>query len=265
MNKMLSFKSTAMMLIILSLTAFAVNCFASNSWQNIQEKGELVVGFCAQYPPFEFKTETGELKGFDVDLANAIGEKLDIPVKFKDGEWQGLIAGMEKGDYDILITCMGKTTARKKNVNFSDTYIDLTEVIIVRKEEKRIQGKADLTGKVVGTQIATSSERVVDGMAELVGEIKKYNYTTEAFLDLKYKRIDALVCGVAYAVVQIKKDPSFKIVGAPLNSTEVVIALPKDANELTSRINAALAEVKANGTYQKIYDKWLNLGQDTSE
>ncbi len=266
MNRHLLAKSTSILLIILSLIAFAVNGFASdNSWKSIKEKGELVVGFCAQYPPFEFKTETGELKGFDVDLANAIGEKLDIPVKFKDGEWQGLIAGMEKGDYDILITCMGKTTARKKNVNFSDAYIDLTEVIIVRKDETKIQGKTDLKGKIVGAQIATSSEQVVDGMADLVGEVKKYNYTTEAFIDLKFKRIDALVCGVAYAVVQIKKDPSFKIVGAPLHSTEIVIALPKDANDLTSRINAALAEVKANGTHQKIYDKWLNVSQDTSQ
>ena len=257
MKKKLTY--TSILLIFLSVILALSSYAKDSSWEKIKDKNELVVGFCAQYPPFEFKTETGELKGFDVDLANAIGKELGIPVKFKDGEWQGLIAGMNKGDYDILITCMGKTTARKKNVNFSDVYIDLTEVIVVRKDENSIKKKADLKGKIVGVQMATSSERVVDGMAGLIGEAKKYNYTTEAFLDLKYKRIDALVSGVAYAVVQIKKDPSFKIVGNPLNSTEIVMALPKDADNLTSEINNALAKVKAKGLYKEIYDKWLNV------
>ncbi|MFH1156896.1 MAG: ABC transporter substrate-binding protein [Pseudomonadota bacterium] len=254
------FKTVTIALIASALIAVAATGFASDaSWTKIKDKGELVVGFCAQYPPFEFKTETGEFKGFDVDLANAIGKELNIPVKFKDGEWQGLIVGMKKGDYDMLITCMGKTTAREQNVNFSDVYYNLTEVIVVRKDDDKIKEKADLKGKVVGAQMATSSEEVLDKMSDLVGESKKYNYTTEAFLDLKHKRLDALVCGIAYAVVQIKKDPSFKVVGAPLNSTEIVMALPKDADALALQINAALAKIRSDGLYQEIYDRWLNV------
>ena len=262
MNKRRIYILVLITLIASVLEAYATAGFAADSsWEKIGKKGELVVGFCAQYPPFEFKTETGEFKGFDVDLANAIGQELDIPVKFKDGEWQGLIAGMKNGKYDILITCMGKTTAREQNVNFSDVYYNLTDMIIVRKDEEMIKGKADLKSKVVGAQMATSSETVLDGLADFVGEAKKYNYTTEAFLDLKYKRIDALVCGIAYAIMQIKKDPSYKIVGNPLHSTEIVIALPKYANALTAKINSALAKVRTNGRYKKIYDKWLNVNQ----
>lgn len=239
----------------------AAGSAADPSWTKIKEKGRLVVGFCAQYPPFEFKTETGEFKGFDVDLANAIGRELGIPVTFRDGEWQGLIAGMKNGVYDILITCMGKTTARERNVNFSDVYCKLTEVILVRKDENGINGKADLRGRVVGAQMATSSETVLDGLAGLVGEAKKYNYTTEAFLDLKHNRIDAVICGIAYAAVQMKKDPSYKIAGKPLNSVEIVMALPKGADELTARVNSALARVRATGIYKEIYDRWLNVTQ----
>lgn len=232
---------------------------ADSSWDAIKEKKSLVVGFCAQYPPFEFKNEKGRFEGFDVDLGNAIGKHLEVDIVFKDGEWQGLIAGMQKGDYDMLITCMGETTARKENVNFSDVYIDLTEVLIVHKDESTIASVADLSGKTVGAQFATSSERLVDGLADRIGDIKKYNYTTEAFLDLKFKRIDALVCGMAYAVVQMKKDPSFKIVGEPLNSTPIVMALPKGADALTAKINDALAKIKRDGTYDKIYDTWIRL------
>jgi polar amino acid transport system substrate-binding protein len=248
-----------MMTVVAVVGMTSITLAADTSWEAIQAKKQLVVGFCAQYPPFEFKNDKGQFEGFDVDLGNAIGQKLGVDILFKDGEWQGLIAGMKKGDYDMLITCMGETTARKENVNFSDVYIDLTEVLVVRKEESKIASVADLADKTVGAQFATSSERVVDGLADQVGDIKKYNYTTEAFLDLKFKRIDALVCGMAYAIVQIKKDPSFKIVGEPLNATPIVMALPKGADALTAKINDALTRVRADGAYDKIYDTWIRL------
>jgi polar amino acid transport system substrate-binding protein len=229
-----------------------------NHWQKIKEKDELVIGFCAQYPPFEFKTSKGEFKGFDVDLGNQIGKYLNIPVKFKDGEWQGLIAGMNKGDYDMLITCMSKTNARKNNANFSDPYYDHPEVIVVRKDESKIKAAEDLADKVVGVQMSTSSEKTAESlMPELCKEIKKYNYTTEAFLDLKYKRIDAVICGHPYAIMQIKKDPSYKFVGEPLNKSDIVMVMPKGADTLTQKINQALASLKDDGTYDKLYSKWL--------
>lgn len=255
LNRFLSIFTVAAILLMSGINTFS----ADSSWQSIQEKKQLVIGFCAQYPPFEFKTETGEFQGFDVDLAQALGKELGISIVFKDGEWQGLIAGMKNGAYDMLITCMGKTTARKENVNFSDVYFDLTEVIVVRKDEKNIQKKADLKGKTVGAQMATSSERVLDGMMGIVGDAKKYNYTTEAFLDLKFKRIDALISGVAYATVQIKKDPSFKVLDESLNSTEIVMALPKGADTLTEKINHALDSVRESGQYQALYDKWFKI------
>lgn len=253
------------MWMVWMVSALAVVVMASElladdtSWEAVSAKKELVVGFCAQYPPFESKKENGQFEGFDVDLGNAIGRELGVKVVYKDGEWQGLIAGMKKGDYDMLITCMGKNTAREQNVNFSDVYFDLTEVIVVHKDETKISSVTDLSGKRVGAQFATSSEEVVDGMADRFRSIKKYNYTTEAFLDLKFKRIDALVCGLAYAVVQIKKDPSFKIVGEPLHSTEIVMALPKNADALTAKINGAMAKLNADGTYKRIYDTWISL------
>lgn len=251
----------AILIICFSLTICLVsNAFAGDdSWEKIQAKGEIVVGFCAQYPPFEYKNDKGGFEGFDVDLGKALANQLGIKITFKDAEWQGLIAGMNKGDYDMLITCMGKNDARGANVNFTDVYFNLTEVIVVRKDDQSIKDKADLKGKKVGAQMATSSEVVLDGMADLVAEAKKYNYTTEAFLDLKFKRIDAVVCGMAYAIVQIKKDPSFKITGTPLNSTEIVMVLPKGAQSLTDKINGSLSSIKKDGTYKTIYDTWIKV------
>lgn len=237
--------------------------FTSSVWaqddslKKILEKEKLVIGFCAQYPPFESKTKEGDFIGFDVDLGKAIAEKLKVKPEFKDGEWQGLVAGMNKGDYDILITCMSKSSARKKNANFTDVYFNLSEIILVRKDNNEIKGLEDMKDKVVGVQMATSSEKAVNDYPDAFKEIKKYNYTTEAFIDLKYKRIDAVVCGYAYAVTHNKKDPSFKVVGKPLHSSEIVMVLPKGADTLTEKINEALAALKNDGTYKKIHDKWL--------
>ena len=242
------------------ILCFFIFCTAADdSWKKISEKGKMEIGFCAQYPPFESKTKSGNFEGFDVDLGKALAEKLNITADFKDGEWQGLVAGMNKGDYDILITCMSKSNARKKNANFSDTYFSLSEVIIVRKDSKNIKGIEDLKEKTIGVQMSTSSEIAVNSFPEAFGEVKKYNYTTEAFMDLKYKRIDAVVCGYAYAVMQIKKDSSFIVTGKPLHSSEIVMVMPKGHDEFTQKINSALKEIKNDGTYKKIFDKWLAI------
>lgn len=233
---------------------------ADTSLTKVKEKGELAVGFCAQYPPFESKNEkTGEFEGFDIDLARALAKKIGVEVKLIDAEWQGLLAGLNKGEYDTLITCMSKSEARGENTNFSEVYYTLPDVIVVRKNEKAITSKESLSQKTVGVQLGSGSEQLADAMQETFKEIKKYNYNPEAFTDLKVGRIDAVLVGYAYAVNQMKADPSYKIVGDPLAEAEIVAVLPKGADALTQEINQALEEIKADGTYQAIYDKWLKV------
>jgi polar amino acid transport system substrate-binding protein len=230
---------------------------ADDSLERVQKRGELVVGFAAHYPPFESKNEkTGDFEGFDVDLAKALAAGLGGKAKFMDAEWQGLLGGLQKGDYDVLVTCMSKSETRGQNVNFSDVYYTLSDVVVVRKGETAIQGGQDLTGKVVGVQLGSGSEQIVDKMQGLK-DVKKYNYNPEAFLDLKHKRIDALVVGYAYAVNQLKADPDYAIVGEPLSADEIVMVLPKGADALTAKLNQGLAALRADGRYQKALDTWL--------
>ena len=252
---------TTVGLTILSVSALLLSDVqADTSLKKVSDKGVMVVGFCAQYPPFESKNErTGQFEGFDVDLAQALAQEMGVKPKFIDAEWQGLLAGLKKGDYDVLITCMSKSEARGQNTNFSDVYYNLPDVIVVRKDEVAVKGKDDLKGKTVGVQLGSGSEQLADSMKATFKDIKRYNYNPEAFTDLKVKRIDAVLVGYAYAVNQMKVDPSYKIVGEPLSVAETVVVLPKGADALTQKINAALAKIKANGTYQKIHDKWLKI------
>lgn len=246
------------------LAALAVPAQAGDgSWNKVKERGELIIGLAAHYPPFESRNEkTGELEGFDVGLAKALAAQLGVQPKFVDAEWQGLLGGLAKGDFDVLITCMSKSEARGKEVAFSDVYYKLADVIVVRKGDTAVTGKDDLRGKVVGVQLGSGSEQLVDKLAEQGAgfkEIKRYNYNPEAFLDLKAKRIDALVVGYAYAVNQIKEDPSYHVVDAPLSEAEIVMVLPQGADALVAKLNAALAKLRKNGTYQKIHDRWLKV------
>jgi polar amino acid transport system substrate-binding protein len=233
---------------------------ADTSLETIKSAGTMKVGFCAQYPPFESKNETtGQFEGFDVDLGKALARELGVEALFVDAEWQGLLAGLKKGDFDMLITCMSKSETRGENVNFSDVYYELPDVIVVRKDEQKINNREDLRGKTVGVQVGSGSEQLADSMQEHFGEIKRYNYNPEAFTDLKFNRLDAVLVGYAYAVQQMKTDPSFKVVGEPLAKAEIVIVLPQGADSLTDQVNQALVRLKENGTYEQIHDTWLKV------
>jgi len=260
MNQAIFTRLSFLLSLLFLVVVFSGPVMADDSLAKVKKAGELTVGFCAQYPPFESKNEkNGEFEGFDIDLAKAIAKEIGVDVKLIDAEWQGLLAGLNNGEYDTLITCMSKSEARGENTNFSEVYYKLPDVIVVRKDENAITGKESLKQKTVGVQLGSGSEQLADSMKDTFKEIKKYNYNPEAFTDLKFGRIDAVLVGYAYAVNQMKADPSYKVVGEPLAEAEVVAVLPQGADALTQEINRALANLKSDGTYQAIYDKWLNV------
>ncbi|WP_459202171.1 ABC transporter substrate-binding protein [Methanococcus sp. CF] len=229
------------------------------SWKNVEESGVLKVGLCAAWPPFESRNEkTGEIEGFDVDLANALGEELGVKVEIIDADWQALFGGLSKGDYDTLITCMSKKEAYAESVEMSDVYYELNDVIVVKKDNTEINSVSDLSGKTVGVQLATGSEQAVDSLSGL-GEIKRYNYNNEAFIDLQNNRVDAVVVGYTYALVQMSEYPDLKVLDEPVSSSDIVMVQKGGALELTVKLNEALLKIKENGKYDEIREKWLSL------
>jgi len=232
---------------------------ADSSWQAVQDRGELWVGLCAEYPPFESRNEsTQQPEGFDVDLANALGEKLGVKVVVKDSAWEGLLGGILKGDYDVLITAMSREEAAAETVNMSDTYYDLSEVIVVKEDNTDIKSAQDLEGKIVGCQSGTSSEKAVDRLTGLK-EVKRYNRNPEAFLDLRNGRSDAVVVGIAYAATEAKREAGLKVIDSPVATQELVFVSKAGGDALTEQLNKALAEVKADGTYDKLVETWLSV------
>lgn len=237
------------------ITAWAAD---ADVLKGVRDRGILVIGFCAAYPPFESRNEaTGEFEGFDVDLGRALAEKLGVKVEFRDTEWPGLIAGVNKGDFDVLLSCMSRSETRGENVDMTDIYYRLSDVAVVRTGDDRFKAVEDLKGKIVGVQMGSAAEQAADKM-EGLKEIRRFNYNPEAFLDLQHKRIDALIVGYAYAVNQIKTTSGdFHVLGEVGEPSEIVMVLRKNSSSLTEALNTALKELRESGKYDEIVKKWL--------
>jgi len=237
---------------------------ADPSWENIVAKGELVVGNCPEYPPFSSRNAANEIEGFDSDFAKALGEAQGVKVTVKDTAWEGLVAGLQKGDHDVIISCMSpeEATAASENVSMTTPYYELAEIIVTKTENADIVNKEALAGKVIGVQANCTSEVAVDSLKDMgieAKEIKRYNRNQEALVDLKNGRVDAVVVGFAYAATQVKGNPDLKIVNDAVRSVDIVAVTNKGADALTEKLNEAIATVKANGKFDEVSKKWLDL------
>ena len=217
---------------------------------------ELTFAMEPSYPPFETTNEKGEIIGFDVDVANAICKEIQTTCKFKGEAFDALIPNLKAKRFDASISAIDITDARAKQVLFSDAYYDSTASYVTLK------GKATLeSAKNVGVQNGTTFQQYT------VAETKQY--TTKAYaslqsaiLDLKSGRIDMIFGDTAVLADMISKEPEMQFVGEKVANKKYFgnglgIAMHKSNKELAEQLNKGLAAIKANGEYQKIYDKWM--------
>ena len=217
---------------------------------------ELTFAMEPSYPPFETTNEKGEIIGFDVDVANAICKEIQATCNFKGEAFDALIPNLKAKRFDASISAIDITDARAKQVLFSDAYYDSTASYVTLK------GKATLkSAKNVGVQNGTTFQQYT------VAETKQY--TTKAYaslqsaiLDLKSGRIDMIFGDTAVLADMISKEPEMQFVGEKVANKKYFgnglgIAMHKSNKELAEQLNKGLAAIKANGEYQKIYDKWM--------
>lgn len=221
----------------------------------------LRVGANVAYPPFEFVDENGEYAGFDMDLIREVGRRLGMQVEIINTAWEGIIPGLVAGHYDVIISAMTITDARAAAVDFTDPYFSTGQVIVVRADDDSVRTPADLAGKVVAVQIGTTGQFAAERLTGL-RRIDHYPTTPEAFLALRIGRADAAVVDELVAVQESIANPGvLKVVGTPFTVEYYGIALRKGRDELLRAINRALAQIKADGTYDALYEKWFLSGQ----
>ena len=217
---------------------------------------ELTFAMEPSYPPFETTNEKGEIIGFDVDVANAICKEIQATCKFKGEAFDALIPNLKAKRFDASISAIDITDARVKQVLFSDAYYDSTASYVTLK------GKATLeSAKNVGVQNGTTFQQYTVAETKQY-KTKAYASLQSAILDLKSGRIDMIFGDTAVLADMISKEPEMQFVGEKVANKKYFgnglgIAMHKSNKELAEQLNKGLAAIKANGEYQKIYDKWM--------
>lgn len=217
----------------------------------------------ATYPPFEFINESGEIKGFDIDIANALCLQMQVQCTFKNQPFNSLIPSLELGKFDALISALGVTPERQKQVAFSNTYYQPSGSFVAPTlKHYKI---ADLTGKIVGVQGGSTFETYMKDKYASKMTIKTYASIQDAFLDLASGRIDTVLADTPIVKAWLKQSDNnskYSIVDQPIVDDQYFgsgygIAMRKDNTDLLHAINKALADIKANGMYAKIVNKYF--------
>ncbi|MCJ9668756.1 amino acid ABC transporter substrate-binding protein [Neorhizobium sp. BETTINA12A] len=228
----------------------------------VKSAGVFKIGTEGTYAPFTFHDASGKLVGFDVEIGQAVAAKLGVKAEFVEGKWDGLIAGLDAKRYDTVINQVGITEARKQKYDFSDPYIASKAVLIVRQDNSDIKGFADLKGKKSAQSLTSNFGKIAEQAgAELVGT-DGFDQSIQLVLT---RRADATI-NDSLSFLDFKKqkpDAPVKIAAQQDNADYSGIIIRKGEPELLGAINKALADIKADGTYQKISDKYF--GQDVSK
>ncbi|HHT28674.1 MAG TPA: basic amino acid ABC transporter substrate-binding protein [Firmicutes bacterium] len=221
------------------------------------------VGSDMTYAPFEYiDPETKEPAGFDIELMLALGEAMGKEIEFVNTSWDGLIPGLNNGDYDLLISAMTITAERAESIDFSDPYFTTGQVIVVKKGTTGINGPEDLAGKVVSVQIGTTGQFEAEKIPG-IKRIDTFPTMPEAYTALKQGKVDASVADELTALAEIKANPDgVEIVGGIFTAEDYGIGIKKGRKDnLLKEVNEALKKVKEDGTYDKIYEKWITNAQ----
>jgi L-cystine transport system substrate-binding protein len=246
-------------LTALILASLVFSSFAEGDLAKIKAAGVFKVATEGTYSPFTFHDASGALVGFDVEIAQEIAKRLGVKAQFTEGKWDGLIAGLDANRYDAVINEVTITDARKQKYDFSDPYVVTKPVLIVKSENTSIKSFADLKGKKVAEDLTTTYAQVAKGYGAAVvnadlpfevilsGRVDGTINDRLFFLDFKKQKPDAPL-----KIVDTYDQPDYQ-----------GVILRKGNPDLVAAINKALADIKADGSYLKISQKYF--GEDVSK
>ena len=251
------------LLTFLTLAAFvlAAGSVVAKDWTKVR------IGVEGAYPPFSYVTPEGELAGFDIDIAKALGEAMGVKVELVAQDWDGIIPALLAKKYDAIIASMSITEERKKKVAFTNKYYNTPAKFICKKGAMTEFSRENIKGKKVGVQRATIHDRyLTDNYGDDV-EIKRYGSQDEAYLDLTAGRVDMLLAdSIALSDGFLKKPEGadYQFIGPDLSDTKwfgegAGIAIRKQDTDLVEKFNTAIEKIRSDGTYKKIQDKYFDF------
>lgn len=224
-------------------------------------------GMEATYPPFEYVDESGQIRGYDVDIANALCGQMNAKCEFGIQSFGSLIPNLKLGKFDALISAVSITPARAKQVDFTPSYYELTGSFVAETKHNYSLDDISTKVKVIGAQTGSTFEQhLLDNYKGKIS-VRSYASIQDAFLDLKAKRIDMVLADTPIAIAFLKENNNAKeygIVDKPIVDhasfgSGYGIAVRKGNPVFLKELNNALETIKANGTYEAITKKYFSV------
>jgi polar amino acid transport system substrate-binding protein len=249
-------------------------CAQDERWPGLAERlnGKLRWGGDAEGgAPFQLRDpdDPQRVIGFEVEIADALAEwlsrelKTPILAEFVQYEWVSLPQGLNKGDFDVILSGLEITPENQQTILFTRPYYYYAQQLVVRRDERRIGQLADCRDKQVGTLSGSAAERMLKQVG--VGQIRAYDGQMEPYRDLQLGRLDAVLLDTPIAAYFARPNPELKFIGPRLGQGAYGIGLRKDDERLKLALDAALAELMSSGRLQAIYHKWHLWNPDQSD
>ena len=257
--------------IVGALAAFAVAWAmapapaAADALDDIKKRGEFVYGLEAQYRPFEFRDDSNNIVGYDIDVANEIGKRLGVKAKAVDTNWAAVIQSLYSGQFDLILGGMTATGERYKRVNFSFPYMEASSGLLTRADSG-IADASDLGGKVVAAGAGTPSIKMLQQSADehgikFNGDIKTYDDDAVAYEAMRAGRVDAYSSSIV-SLMEFAKTTDKEFTVVPFKSKHwgqefTCAAFRKEDAALRAVFNGLIADMKADGTLEALQEKWF--------
>lgn len=244
------------------LVVAMVGCGSSkkeSSLDKIKKSGKIVVGTATGYYPFEMADKSGELVGYDIDVAKALGKELGVKVEFQNYAFSGLIPALQANKIDVVVAGMTITDKRKEVVDFSDSYFTSGQALLVNKNYPNVKTWEDLDkeGNVIAVSMGTTADQTATKMFKKA-TVKKFEGSALAGLELLNGNATAVIHEVPWVAIYNKINPEKTYaVLKPFTTENLGIAVPKGNTELVTAINKFVQKYKASEDYKKTYDYWF--------
>lgn len=235
---------------------------SDNLLETIKTEGTIKFGTEGTYAPFTFHDNSGKLTGFDVEIGEEIAKRLGVEAEFVETKWDGMFAGLDAKRFDAVINQVGIREDRLEKYDFSDVYTVSNAVLIVNEDNTDITKFEDLKGKKSAQSLTSNLADIVRSYEAEIVQIDGFNQGIDL---LTSGRVDATV-NDKLSFLDLKKqkpDLAIKVVADYNDASEMGIMFNKGNEELVEAVNSVLADMKEDGTYLEISEKWF--GADVSK
>lgn len=224
--------------------------------QEASEKKVIVMGTNAEFEPFEYRVEGNKVEGFDVEIAEKVAEKLGAELVIEDVTFEGLLPLLESGKIDFIAAGFTYKEERAKSADFSDTYFNAKQTIIVKEDNNDINEIADLDGKIIGCQMGTTGMDIAEEDID-ARDVIAFDKGVSAVIDLQNGKLDAVILDNEPATRLVAANSGLKLLDLAFEPEEYVIAVKKGDTELLNAINEVIEELKESGEYDQLVAKYF--------